>query len=82
MSHRHWPREGWNGIAYEDFPDCPYRTKKECAAAMSAWKREVKDADDILKARREAARRAALEVAFLEYQETERQRIDNGGSPV
>ncbi len=80
--HKHWPKEGWNGISYEQYPECPYSTKKECNAAMSAWKREVKDADAILKQRREAARRAALEVAFLEYQESERRRIATGGPPV
>ena len=60
---------------YESWPVCPYATKRECEAAMRAWKREVKDHDAQLKQQREVARKAAREVAYLEYQESERIRI-------
>lgn len=42
---------------------------------MVAWRAEIKDHDRELKAQRKAAMLAAREVAYLEYQESERQRI-------
>jgi hypothetical protein len=80
--HKHWPKEGWNGISYEQYPVCPYPTKKACAAALSAWKAEGREEQRLLKEQREAARKAAREVAFLEHEHAERQRIATGGSPV
>lgn len=73
-SHKHsiWSE---NDPRYASWPDCPYPTKKECQAAIRAWKAEVKDHDTKLKVERKAAQNAAREVAYLEYQESERQRI-------
>lgn len=73
-SHKHsiWPPDH---PRYAEWPDCPYPTKKECDAAMRAWKAEVRDHDRQLKEAQAAAKKAKREVAFLEYQESERQRI-------
>lgn len=60
---------------YDERPFCVYKTKKECDAAMSAWKREAKARVDEAKVAKIAAAKAAREMAYLEYEASERARI-------
>lgn len=69
VSHTHWPTDSPRHRV------CVYRTKKECAAAISAWKAEVKGEAERRKLAAKAAERARREVDFIEYEEGQRQRV-------
>jgi hypothetical protein len=73
MSHTHHP----NGAG----PVCRFRTKKECDANWSAHQAAKIAAYEGRVATKVAEIKAARELAYLTYEQHERERIARGGPP-